>query len=53
MKNLMNMFQPFLLAWIRPSQTRFVQGRYILDNVFLTFEAMEWAKESDQNLVLL
>jgi hypothetical protein len=46
------MLQPFLLAWI-PSQTIFVQGRSILDNAFLAFEAMEWAKESDQDLVLL
>lgn len=52
-KTLTNRFQPFSLAWIRPSQTRFVQGRFIINNVFLAFEAMEWAKESDQDLVLL
>ncbi len=52
-KSLTNKLQPFLLACIRPSQTRFVQGRSILDNMFLTFEAMEWAKESNQDLVLL
>ncbi len=52
-KTLTNWFQPFLLTWIRPSQTRFVQGRSILDNVFLAFEAMERGKESDQDLVFL
>jgi hypothetical protein len=49
----MNKLKPFLLACIRPSQTRFVEGKSILDNMFLTFEAMEWAKESNQNLILL
>ncbi len=39
--------------WIRPTQTGFVHGRFILDNVFLAFEAMEWANESDRNLVML
>jgi hypothetical protein len=31
----------------------FVHGRFILDNVFLAFEAMEWANESDENLIML
>jgi hypothetical protein len=31
----------------------FVEGRSILDNAFMAQEALEWAKESDQDLVLL
>ncbi len=30
-----------------------MKGRYILDNVFFTIEVIEWAKESDQYLVML
>jgi hypothetical protein len=52
-KSLFNKLQPFLLSWIRPNQTNFFQGKFILDNVFLVFKAMEWATESDQNLVML
>ncbi len=46
-KTLANRFQPFLLSWIKPRQTCFFEGRCILDNVFMAFGAMEWAKESD------
>jgi hypothetical protein len=38
---------------IRPNQTVFVEGRSILDNVFMAQEALAWAEESDQDLVLL
>jgi hypothetical protein len=38
---------------IRLNQTGFVEGRNILDNVFMAQEALRWAKESDQDLVLL
>ncbi len=38
---------------IRPSQTGFVEGRSIFNNTFLAQEAQDWAKESDQDLVLL
>ncbi len=30
-----------------------MEGRSILDNVFMAQEALEWAEESDQDLVLL
>jgi hypothetical protein len=33
-KSLANKLQPFLPSWTRPNQTSFVQGRFILDNVF-------------------
>jgi hypothetical protein len=42
-----------LQSIIRPSQTGFVEGRCILDNTFLAQEAQDWAKESNQDLVLL
>jgi hypothetical protein len=43
----------YLLEVIRPNQTGFVAGRSILNNIFLAREFMEWAKESNQRLVLL
>ncbi len=43
----------FLPSIIRPNQTGFVEGRCILDNTFLAQEAQDWAKESNQDLVLL
>lgn len=45
--------KPMLPSLIRPSQTGFVPGRSILDNIFAAEEAMEWAVESKQNLVLM
>jgi len=38
---------------IRPNQTSFVEGRSILDNIFMAQEALGWAEESEQDLVLL
>jgi hypothetical protein len=38
---------------IRPNQTGFVEGRSILDNIFMAQEALGWAEESEQDLVLL
>ncbi len=38
---------------IRPNQTGFVEGRSIIDNTFMAQEALEWAEESKQDLVLL
>jgi hypothetical protein len=52
-KTLVSKVQSSLPLWIRPTQMGFVHGRFILDNVFLAFEAMEWTNESDQNLVML
>jgi mannosylglycoprotein endo-beta-mannosidase len=38
---------------IRPNQTGFVEGRSIIDNTYMAQEALEWAEESEQDLVLL
>jgi mannosylglycoprotein endo-beta-mannosidase len=38
---------------IKPNQTGFVEGRNIIDNTFMAQEALEWAEESEQDLVLL
>ncbi len=52
-KVLAERIQAALPNIIRPNQTEFVEGRSILDNVFMAQEALEWAEESDQDLVLL
>ncbi len=52
-KMLAGRLQGFLPHIIRPNQTGFVEGRSILDNTFLAQEALEWAEESNQDLVLL
>jgi hypothetical protein len=38
---------------MRPNQTGFVEGRNIIDNTYMAQEVLEWAKESEQDLVLL
>ena len=48
-----NRMKPILHHWILPSQTGFVPNRCILDNIFLAFEAIEWALENQQNLSML
>jgi hypothetical protein len=52
-KTLAGRIQPALSHIIRPNQTGFVEGRSILDNIFMAQEALGWAEESDQDLVLL
>jgi succinyl-CoA synthetase beta subunit len=52
-KTLARRIQEFLLLVIRLNQTNFVKGRSILDNNFLAQEALVWALESDQDLILL
>jgi hypothetical protein len=52
-KTLARRIQSALTHIIRPNQTGFVEGRNILDNVFLAQEALGWVKESEQDLVLL
>jgi hypothetical protein len=52
-KTLIGRIQPTLSHVIRPNQTGFVEGRSILDNIFMAQEALGWAEESEQNLVLL
>jgi hypothetical protein len=52
-KTMANRMQANLPLWIKTSQTGFVKERYILDNVFLAYEAMEYARETKQDLVIL
>lgn len=48
-----NRMKTLLHHWILPSQTGFVPNRCILDNIFLAFEAIEWALENQQDLSML
>jgi hypothetical protein len=48
-----NRMKPLLHNWILPSQTGFVPNRCILDNIFLAFEAIEWALDSKQDTSML
>jgi hypothetical protein len=52
-KTLAGRIQSAFTHIIRPNQTGFVEGKSILDNVFLAHEALGWAEESEQDLVLL
>jgi hypothetical protein len=52
-KTLARRIQADLTEVIRPNQTGFVEGRSILDNVFMAQENLGWAEESNQDLVLL
>jgi hypothetical protein len=52
-KTLARRTQEFLPLVIKPNQTDFIEGRNILNNNFLTQEALVWAPESGQDLVLL
>jgi len=52
-KTLARRIQTDLTEIIRPNQTGFVEGRSILDNVFMAQESLGWAEESNQDLVLL
>jgi mannosylglycoprotein endo-beta-mannosidase len=52
-KALAGRLQAFLPSIIRPNQTDFEEGRSILDNDFITQDSLDWAVESDQELVLL
>lgn len=46
-KTLAERIQLALTHIIRPNQTGFVEGRSILDNVFMAQEALGWAEESE------
>ncbi len=52
-KALAGRLQAFLPSIIRPNQTGFVESRSILDNAFIAQDSLNWAVESDQDLVLL
>ena len=45
--------QKFLPMLIHSSQTGFIKERSILDNIFVFWEAVAWAKKSKQNLAIL
>jgi len=53
MKTLTGRVQTALPHIIKPNQTGFMEGKNILDNTFMAQEALEWAEESDHDLVLL
>jgi hypothetical protein len=46
-KTLAERIQSVVTHIIRPNQTGCVEGRNILDNVFMAQEALVWAKESE------
>jgi mannosylglycoprotein endo-beta-mannosidase len=52
-KTLAGRLQAFLPGVIKPNQTGFVEGRSILDNVFIAQDSLDWVVESDYELVLL
>lgn len=45
--------QPLLADVISEDQTSFLPMKYILDNVLVTHETITWAKETDQDMILL
>lgn len=45
--------QPILMDIISPDQSAFLPTRFILDNIFLTHETMDWASHSNQALIFL
>jgi len=51
-KTFARRIQSTLTHIVRPNQMGFVEGRSILDNVFLAQEALGWVEESEQDLVL-
>ncbi len=52
-KMLAGIIQAFFPHIIKPNQRGFVEGRSILDNTFMAQESLDWAIESNQDLVLL
>jgi hypothetical protein len=52
-KKMARRLQPMLEQIIRPNQTSFMKGHNIIDNVFLAFEMLDWAAESNQPMAML
>jgi len=52
-KTLARRLQGILPTIVKPNQTGFIERRNIFDNTFLAQETLEWAMESNQDLVLL
>ena len=44
---------PLLPLIIRPEQIGFIMGRYILDNVIIIWEGMEWARSSNHDTIFI
>lgn len=38
---------------VRPEKTRFIKSKYILDNIIIVWEGMEWACKSNQQTLFL
>jgi hypothetical protein len=49
-KALQLSLQPILMEFIYPNQTTFLPMRFILDTIFLTHEAIIYAKKTNQPL---
>lgn len=45
--------KPEVQSIARPEQTGFIKGRFILDNLMLAWETIEWAQQSGQNPLLV
>jgi hypothetical protein len=52
-KALQRRIQPLMAEIIHEDQTGFIPMRYILDNVLLQHELIEWSRESRQDMLLL
>jgi len=52
-KTLQLQLQSILQEVISPEKSSFLPLRYILDNVLLQYETVQWAKDSDQDLIFL
>ena len=52
-KALARRITPLVSRFISQTQTRFIQGRYILENLITSWEAMHWAKENGQEVAMI
>ncbi|XP_059075477.1 secreted RxLR effector protein 78-like [Cryptomeria japonica] len=51
-KILATRLEKLLPRFIYPTQTGFIKGRYILENLITSWEAMEWARTSNQDAAM-
>ena len=52
-KLLANRITKVLDSIILMTQTRFIKGRFILENLVTSWETMHWAKADNQNLAMI
>ena len=52
-KALAGRIAPLVSRFISKTQTRFIQGRYVLENLITNWEAMHWAKENGQEVAMI